>query len=250
MSQRLLGEHRRVWEAKPVLRAIYGSWFDLLLAQSPPGGQVLEIGSGPGFLGAHARRTRPDLRLFETDILGTPWQDAVADALHLPLRGQSIPTVVGIDVIHHLARPAALFSEAARVLAVGGRLAAVEPWVTPLSFPIYRWLHQEGCRLDLDPWDPFGLGSHSGKEAFQGDGAVVWKLARTTPDARWRELGFGPPRLTILNGFAYLLSLGFKPASLLPRSLAGSVLALDRKLARWAPWLGMRVLAVWERRTS
>jgi len=230
-----------------VLRAIYGGWFDLLLAESPSGGQALEIGSGPGFLGAHARRTRSDLRLFETDILATPWQDAVADALHLPLRGQSMSTVVGIDVIHHLARPAAFFSEAARILAAGGRLAVVEPWVTPFSYPIYRWLHQEGCRLGLDPWDPFDLGRSPRKEAFQGDGAVMWKLAKATPDSRWHDLGFGRPHLTVLNGFAYLLSLGFKPASLLPPSMANAVLALDRRLSRWAPWFGMRVLAVWER---
>ena len=101
-------------------------------------------------------------------------------------------SVLGIDVIHHLARPAAFFSEAARVLGPGGRLAVVEPWVTPFSFPIYRWLHQEGCRLDLDPWDPFGLGTLTSKEAFQGDGAVVWRLARTTPPPAGTIWGSAP----------------------------------------------------------
>jgi hypothetical protein len=198
-------------------------------------------------LGEHARRTRQDLRLVETDILTTPWQSAVADCLSLPLRGQSISAVLGLDVVHHLARPSAFFSEAARVLVAGGRLAVVEPWITPLSFPIYRWLHQEGCRRDLDPWDPFDLGSQFRKEAFQGDAAVVWKLVKETPDSRWRELGFGAPHLTVLNGFGYVLSRGFKPATLLPRFLAGTILGLDRRLESWAPWLGMRVLAVWER---
>ena len=50
-----------------------------------------------------------------------------------------------------------------------------------------------------------------------------------------------------MNGFAYLLSLGFKPASLLPPRLAGVALGLDEGLAPLAPGLGMRVLAVWER---
>lgn len=247
MSRALLDEHRRIWETKPVLRTIYGRWFDLLLEEAPREGRALEIGAGPGFLGAHTRRARPDLRLVQSDILAAPWQDLAADCLQLPLKRRSMNAVLGIDVIHHLARPATFFSEAARVLVARGRLAVVEPWVTPLSFPIYRWLHQEGCRLGLDPWDPFALGSVTHKEAFQGDGAVVWKLARATPAARWHDLGFGAPRLTLLNGFAYLLSLGFKPASLLPPKLAGAVLTLDDTLERWAPWLGMRVLAVWER---
>jgi SAM-dependent methyltransferase len=248
VSRALLDEHRRIWEAKPVLGSIYGRWFDLLLEEAPNEGRALEIGAGPGFLGAHTRRMRPDLRLVQSDILAAPWQDLVADCLQLPLRRRSMDAVLGIDVIHHLARPAAFFSEAARVLGAGGRLAVVEPWVTPLSFPIYRWLHQEGCRPGLDPWDPFELGTATHKEAFQGDGAVMWKLARATPASRWHDLGFGAPRLTLLNGFAYLLSLGFKRGSLLPQKMAGVVLALDDALGGWAPWLGMRVLAVWERR--
>ena len=247
MSRLLLEEHRRIWEAKPVLRTIYGAWFDLLLGEARVASRALEIGAGPGFLGAHARRNRPDLRLVQSDILATPWQDTVADCLHLPLRKGSMSTVLGIDVIHHLARPAQFFAEAARVLEPGGKLAVVEPWVTPLSYPIYRWLHQEGCRLDLDPWDPFHLGTGAAKDAFQGDAAVVYRLARTTPPSRWHELGLRPPRLTVLNGFAYLLSLGFKQRSMLPAVLARAVMRLDDALFALAPGLGMRVLAVWER---
>ena len=59
--------------------------------------------------------------------------------------------------------------------------------------------------------------------------------------------GSAAPRLRVLNGFAYLLSLGFKPASLLPPQLADVALALDEGLGPLAPGLGMRVLAVWER---
>jgi SAM-dependent methyltransferase len=247
VSRSLLDEHRRVWEGKPALRAIYGLWFDLLLAEAPPGGRALEIGSGPGFLGAHARRTRPDLRLLETDILATPWQDAAADSLRLPLRRESMDTMLGVDVVHHLARPARLFSEAARVLVPGGRLVFVEPWVTPLSYPIYRWLHQEGCRLDLDPWNPFGLSGDAGKDAFQGDAAVVWRLVRTTLPSLWRDLGFEPPRVTVLNGLAYLLSLGFKRGSLLPPRMTSAMLRLDAMLVPWAAGLGLRVLVVWDR---
>jgi SAM-dependent methyltransferase len=247
LSLELLDEHRRVWQMKPALRRIYGVWFDALLDEVPPAGRALEVGAGPGFLRAHARSRRPDLRLCTSDIERTPWLDLATDCLRLPLRDRSLDSILGLDVIHHLARPASFFSEAARTLVAGGTIAVVEPWVTPFSYPIYRWLHQEGCRLDLDPWDPFPTEKGSAKDAFQGDGAVVWRLLRTTDAAAWRSLGFEAPRLRVLNAFAYLASLGFKPATLLPAPLAPALLALDRASRALAPWLGLRAFVVWEK---
>jgi SAM-dependent methyltransferase len=247
VSRDLLDEHRRVWQAKPLLGPIYGVWFDAILREAPPAGRLLEVGAGPGFLGAHARSTRPDLKLAASDIEKAPWLDLAADCLRLPVRGQSLDTIVGLDVLHHLARPASFFAEAARTLVPGGKIAVVEPWVTPFSYPIYRWLHQEGCRLDLDPWDPFRIDGITPKDAFQGDGAVVSRLLRTTSAAKWASLGFHPPGLRVLNAFAYLLSLGFKPRTLLPNALVRPLLALDQTTAVMAPWLGLRAFVVWER---
>src|SRR5262249_14340728 len=121
-----------------------------------------------------------------------------------------------------------------------------EPWVTPFSYPIYRFLHHEGCRLGLDPLDPFAA-SRGHKQAFEGDAAVVWRLCRRLGPGEWAALGFEPPRLRQLNGFAYLLSLGFRPASLLPERLAPVVLELDRLTGLAAACLGLRALVSWER---
>jgi len=43
--------------------------------------------------------------------------------------------------------------EAQRILLPGGRLILVEPWVTPFSYFIYRYIHQEDCDLSAHPWD-------------------------------------------------------------------------------------------------
>lgn len=246
MSRERLLEHRRIWTEKPVLAKVYRPWFEALLVQIPPEGRALEVGAGPGFLADEARRARTDARLLAMDVLQVPWNDLVGDGLRLPVRSGRLQAVLGLDLVHHLARPAAFFSEVARVLGPGGRLAVVEPWVTPLSFPIYRWLHQEGCTLGLDPWDPFGVGEGT-KDAFDGDAAVVWSLVRRTSAPRWKELGFRPPRVRVLNAFAYLLSLGFKKASLLPTGFVPAVQALDEVTGFAAPLLGLRALAVWEK---
>jgi SAM-dependent methyltransferase len=243
-----LRDHRAIWAGKAVLADVYRVWFDALLASVGPAARVLELGAGPGFLAEHARRLRPDLRWIASDWIAAPWNDVAADGLRLPVRDGCLDAVAALDFVHHLARPGAFFEEAGRVLVAGGRLSVVEPWVTPFSFPIYRFLHEEGCRLGLDPWSPFAAARSADKEPFQGDAAVPWRLVRDTPASRWAELGFEPPRVTVLNGFAYLASLGFRRASLAGRRLSAGLRWLDASAATLAPHVGMRALLCWDRR--
>jgi SAM-dependent methyltransferase len=244
MSLERLAEHRRLWRTKPVLARVYAPWFASLLDAAPAGARVLEVGAGPGFLAEHARDRRPDLRWIASDLHAAPWNTLAADAARLPLAGASADAVLGLDVLHHLAAPADFFRETARVLCAGGRLALVEPWISPLSWMVYHFFHEESCRLGVDPWSPFPPGR---KDSFDGDAAVPWRMARTTPAGRWRELGFSPPRLTRWNAFAYLLSLGFRPTSLLPAPLAGPLLAFDRASRPLAALTALRALLTWEK---
>jgi len=243
VSRARLEEHRRLWAGKPVLARVYAPWFERLLAEAPRGARVVEVGAGPGTLRAFARARRPELRWLATDLEPVPWNDVAADAGRLPVRSGAAQAVLGLDVLHHLPDPAAFFAEAARVLGPGGRLALVEPWISPLSWPIYRFLHEEDCRLGVDPWRPFP----AGKASFDGDAALPWRIVRDAREADWRRLGLGTPRVARLNAFAYLLSLGFREASLLPASLSGPLLAVDRWTKALAPLAALRASIVWER---
>jgi SAM-dependent methyltransferase len=246
VSRERLDDHRRIWSAKPVLERVYAPWFDALLSQAERGQQVLEVGAGPGFLAVHARAHRPDIRWVATDLLAAPWNDVAADATRLPFATGSMDAVLCLDLVHHLARPGDFFTEAARVLRPGGRIAAIEPWVTPMSYPIYRWLHEEGCDLRIDPWDPFPA-SAGAKEAFEGNGALPWRIVRTGDEETWRGMGLRPPRVRRINAFGYLLSLGFRPGSLLPKGLAPLARRIDDATRALAPLTAMRALVVWER---
>ena len=247
VSRERLEEHRRVWARKPVLADLYAVWFDALLERVPVGGSALEVGAGPGFLTAYAGRKRPDLRWVATDIVEAPWNALVADAQSLPFRDEAFDAVVGLDLIHHLARPLSFLEDACRVVKPGGRIAAVEPWVTVLSYPVYRWLHHEACTMGVDPSAPFGAGE---KQAFDGDSAVPREVVRSLPASEWERMGLSRPQVLPMNGFGYLLSLGFRPPSLLPRSLGGLLIRTDRARAPLAPWLGMRALLAWDRRAA
>jgi SAM-dependent methyltransferase len=238
-----LEEHRRIWDGRPELQAVYRVWFELLLDPIPGGTRVLEVGSGPGLLAATARALRPDLRWVSSDLLAARWNDIVADAGRIPLATGSVGAVVGLDVLHHLPRPALFFREAARVLGGVGTLSLVEPWISPLGWIVYRFFHQEACRLRVDPWDPF---PGSQKDSFDGDAAVPWRLVGSTPHREWRLLGFEPPRLSRLNTFAYLASLGFRERSLLPTRAVNPLLFVDRWTRPLTRLTALRAHLVWE----
>ena len=243
MSLARLHEHRELWSRKDDLRLVYTVWFEELLERIPRGARVLEIGAGPGFLSAHARATRPDLTWLASDLLAAPWNNLVANALCLPCGDCSLDAVVGIDVLHHLGRPFEFLREAARVLRPGGQLALVEPWVTPLSYPVYRFLHQEGCVPGIDAREPFG----ADKAAFDGDAAVPGAVVKAGSASELAALGLGLPSVEHWPTFAYLLTLGFRPGSLLPRVLLRPLQRLDRACRPLGRLLALRALLVWPR---
>ena len=238
----VLNQHQRIWKQKPVLRRIYQEeFFSRQLAQRKPGGISIEVGGGPGFF----KEVLPEV--VSTDLVYCPWLDVIADAHRLPFREGSVSNVFGLDMLHHLAAPMAFLKEAERVLVPGGRLILVEPWVTPFSFVIYRYLHQEDCDLSTDPFAESNPERAAAKKAFDGNQAIPYLLFGSRNRAKTMAL---VPRLAIATIeqfclFAYLLSFGFKPLNLLPKFLYPSVAKFERvTLPLWRRIGSLRVLIV------
>jgi SAM-dependent methyltransferase len=244
-DEELNAEHRRVWHAKPNLRASYGRYHDMLLAQCPKDAVTVELGCGLGHLTEKARARGHD-RWIATDIMSVGSARLRCDGTALPFASGSVDRIVFIDVMHHMSLPKAFFREAARVLKPGGKVVAVEPWVTPLSYFLYRFFHVEGCDLSRDVDAPFS--SSNGKAAYEGDAGltslVCWK---TCPD-EWERLGFGRPAIEPFNDFAYVSTRGFRPGPDVPTAIFRTArLVLDDLLSPVAPLLGMRALIRWDR---
>jgi SAM-dependent methyltransferase len=236
--------HRRIWEAKPQLRASYGRYHGLLLDECPRDGVIVELGAGIGHMTA-AARARGYTRWVSTEILPVDRVGVRCDALRLPFRTGSVDRIVFIDVLHHLGAPKAFFREAARALKPGGKVVCIEPWVTAFSYPIYRFIHHEGCDLSRDVDAPFARGA---KKAYEGDGGLPTLLCRKIDATGWRELGFGAPAVEPMNDFAYLTTRGFREGRDSPRAVFRATrVLLDGFLSPFARWLGMRALLRWER---
>src|SRR5215831_7516816 len=140
-------KHRRAWDANPALRTLYADWYDRIGRALPPEtlGKRVELGSGPGF----ARAFIPALML--TDLVKAPWHDREVSAEALPFGDGTLGALVLFDVLHHLPAPVRFFSEATRVLRPGGRVVMCEPYVGPLSYPVYKFLHEELLDMGVDP---------------------------------------------------------------------------------------------------
>jgi SAM-dependent methyltransferase len=241
MTEKRLRKHRKVWQQKPALQAIYTDFYRQIITSCRPG-RSLEIGGGSGILKKYLSK------VISTDIIPLPWLDAASDAQALPFQKDSLSNIVGVDVLHHIERPQRFFIEAERVLKPGGRIVLLEPAITPLSYFFYILFHPEGVALQVDPLAEGPLDSK--REPFDGNQAIPTLLFQ-----RYRDrLQEAFPRLKLiqvdhLSLFAYPLSGGFRPWCLIPTARIKWLLRVEKKLM---PLLGhlsaFRILCVIEKR--
>jgi SAM-dependent methyltransferase len=234
--------HRRRWEEKKSVRLLYEDFHRQLL-DSCPKGEILDIGGGT----AHLKRFRPDI--LSTDIQLFPGIDVVADAHKLPFQDGSFAGVVMLDVLHHLERPIEFLTEAARVLKRGGRLAMLEPAMTPVAGWFYDHVHEEPVDMTADPFAPIKL--NPARDPFDANIAIPHLLfatplaqARTAQAVPWLQVR----RVDWLSLFAYPMSGGFQKWSLIPASLVEPILAFEAKIPkRVRSLLAFRMMIVLER---
>jgi SAM-dependent methyltransferase len=235
----ILQQRRQAWQSKEILRDLYHRWYRSI-AESLKPGIVLELGGGSGNL----KEFFPGA--VSTDIVFAPWLDAVLDAQRLPLGGESVDSIVLFDVLHHLSAPALFFSEAERVLKSGGRIVMMEPYVSCLSFLIYKFLHQEGLRWNVNPLDPEG--PDGTRDPFHGNQAVPTLLF-----GRFRKHFLEKyPRLRVLREemtdfLTYVLSGGFHHRNLCPGRLRGALDRVERSLRPFGAYLAFRIFLVLEK---
>ena len=221
----------KIVREKPYLKKIYAKWYASIAAALPGyiEGPVLELGSGGGFLGEFIPG------LITSELFQVPGVDLVADGQRLPFQDRALRAIVMLDVLHHLPKVNRFFEEAQRCVKPGGVVVMVEPWVTPWSKIVYRYLHQE-------PFRPHAAGWHfpAGGPLSQANSALPWIVFHR--DALLFKHRF--PRLLIeeidLNGvFGYLLTGGVSFRSFLPEWIHGLAERTERTLLEQLPAFGM-----------
>ena len=235
-------DHRGVWERKRSIRLIYRDYHRQLLGNCPDG-RILDIGGGT----AHIKEVRPDVVC--TDILSFPGIDVAADAHRLPFRDGFFAGIVMLDVLHHLERPVDFLREASRVLKPGGRLAMIEPAMTTVARLFYERYHEEPVDMRSDPFAP--VVSNPDRDPFDANQAIPTLLFAN--EAARKRVEQEVPALRVGNVewhslLVYPLSGGLQSWSLMPASLVGPLLGLERHVPdSIRRHLGFRMTIVLER---
>jgi SAM-dependent methyltransferase len=217
--------HREVWEKKAAIRFLYRDFQKQLLADCGGHGRILDIGSGT----AHIKEVRSDV--ISTDILRFPGIDVVADAHRLPFAAGTFSGIIMLDVLHHLERPIKFLNEASRVLKRGGRLAMLEPAMTPVARQFYDHFHEEPVDMAADPFAM--VTADSNRDPFDANQAIPSLLFATEQARRRFEEtvpSFRVQRVDWQSLFAYPLSGGFQKWSLVPSAWVGPMLAIERRI--------------------
>jgi len=213
---------KQILSSKPFLRAIYDEWYRMLRAALPAGrGAVLELGSGAGY----CRDFVPGL--ITSDVIRCRGIQVVADAQQLPFRDGSLRAIVFVNVLHHLPAVGRFFREADRCLRTGGRVAMVEPWVSPWSTLVNTRLHHEPFDPRAADWNFASDGPLSG-----ANGALPW-IVFERDRARFEQQfpGLAIERIEPFLPFRYLVSGGVGMRSLMPGFLHPFWSGLERLLA-------------------
>lgn len=221
---------RRIIKEKRFLLRVYQLWYARLAAALPAGdGDVLELGSGAGFLA----ESIPGL--ITSDILPIPGVQIVVDGRQLPFEDGGLRGIVMTNVFHHISEPRRFLAEAARCVRPGGVISMIEPWVTPWSRLVYSRLHHEPFDPSATTWEFPSSGPLSG-----ANGAQAWNLFER--DRLQFEREFPEWRVAVVAPdmpVSYLLSGGVAMRALAPGWAFPLVRGAERSLHPWRSELAM-----------
>jgi SAM-dependent methyltransferase len=196
----------QVIRSKPFLKKLYEEWYRNIATYFPSGAQVLELGSGAGFLKDFIPQ------LITSDLFAAPGVARVIDAQAISMPDASLDGIVMTDVLHHIQDCSSFFDEAARVVRRGGRVVMIEPWNTTWSRWVYQHLHHEPFEPDAVEWRIPISGPLSG-----ANGALPWIIfQRDRAVFESKHSQWSIECILPIMPFAYLLSGGVSLTSFLP----------------------------------
>jgi hypothetical protein len=233
--------NKEVWEKKPLLKAVYGDFYQLIRNQlSSAEGSTVELGSGIGAIKNYV----PDC--VTTDIFPNPWLDRRENAYALNFRDGCLSNLILLDVFHHLKFPGTALREFRRVLARGGRVIMIEPAMGFFGKIVYGLFHHEPLGLS-DPiiWlAPAGFDpERAGYYAAQANASRVFLKGEFSDELRdWRLA-----RVHAFADLAYVASGGFSKPQLYPSALLPLIRRVENLFLRWPELTATRLLVVLEK---
>ncbi|HXC03343.1 MAG TPA: class I SAM-dependent methyltransferase [Bacteroidia bacterium] len=222
--------HREIILRKPFLKKVYLEWYATFkaVADQFPGGKLLEIGSGGGFL----KEIIPTV--ITSDILPLDCCERVFSAEQMPFQDGELQAIFMLNVFHHIPHPWMFLKEAQRVLSAGGKIVMIEPANSTFSRFIYQTFHHEPFDI-TGGWEIESSGPLSGSNQalpyiyFERDSD---KFSKEFPSLHIKHLEYHTP-------LRYLISGGVSMRALVPSWSFGFFRGLEQLFSGLSRKTGM-----------
>jgi SAM-dependent methyltransferase len=217
--------HRSIILRKPFLRKLYGEHYQMFCEQAARlatlPGDMLELGSGGGFLKKHI----PDL--ITSDVYPDASLDQVVLADRLPFEANTLKAVFLLNVLHHLPQSQTFLKELNRCLVPGGRAVMIEPYNSLWGRFFYKYLHHEPFDETVKDWESPARGRLS--TSNQALPWIIFFRDRALFEQRFPRLKIVEVHLHTVT--RYLLSGGLTARSMAPSFTFPFFSRIDRWLS-------------------
>ena len=194
---------------------------------------ILEIGSGVSPLS----RFHPNVKT--SDVLELDYLDYVFDCHQIDqlsvIADQSLDVITLTNVLHHLKSPIEFLNKAASKLKPGGLVIATEPYFSPLSTLIYKYLHHEPVDFSIKKPE---LSDVRGPLS-SANGPLPWMIFERPEWRRQLErvFEFDYRKFRPFTAISYFVTGGISRRIPLPSAVYRPLLAVDLQLSRLVPKL-------------
>lgn len=217
---------------KPSLRLfyveVYQKYIECLKRCNISDGMILEIGSGAGF----AKDIIPEI--ITSDVVEYPEIDLILNATQMDFADNSLSCICMFNVLHHISKPEAFFSEALRCLAPGGRVCMIEPYPGWIGSWVYQYLHHETYDISVKSWEFESKGPVS--DGNNGLPYIIFE--RDIEKFKQQFANLSIERFQPHTPLRYWLAGGLRNWSLLPKWGFDFFTWVDNKLIDFSPKFG------------
>lgn len=222
--------HRDIIKAKPFLKKIYEEWYNTIIKslKDVPEGDILEIGSGGGFL------KEIFSQIITSDIMPLECCDKVFSAEDMPYEENTLSAIVMVNVFHHIPNPSLFLKEAGRTLKKGGKVIMIEPANSLWGKFIYRNFHHE-------PFDTKGGWEINSSGPLSGSNQALPYIYFERDKTKYRQEfpGLKINSITYHTPLMYLLSGGVSRKAFVPNKSYALFKFVEKVLSPLSRQIGM-----------
>jgi SAM-dependent methyltransferase len=197
--------------------------------------RILEIGSAGGIL----KDLSPGI--MTSDVRVCEGVDFVINAQNFPIPNDSLDLLMGKDVLHHLPEVSLHFHEISRVLKRGSSAVYLEPNWNFFSKIVFKYLHPEPWREDVESWS---FSSNGPMDSNQALAKIIFIRDLDVFMSLYPNLKVEIVEIP-LNSLAFLLSGGVHKRNRISSQLLTQLYIFESKRRFWLKIFGInRVIRI------